>query len=113
MKRICDSAALPDGGDGVRFEVRWQGENAQAFAIRHEGLVRAYLNRCAHVPVELDWQPGRFLDAEGVYLICATHGAIYVPETGYCVGGPCKGKSLQALTVVERDGGVYLDGEQA
>ena len=24
----------------------------------------AYLNRCAHVPTELDWQPGEFLDAD-------------------------------------------------
>ena len=27
-----------------------------------DGVVRAYLNRCAHVPVELDWVEGEFFD---------------------------------------------------
>ena len=35
---------------------------ARAFALRFDGRVVAYLNRCAHVPTEMDWQPGEFLD---------------------------------------------------
>ena len=34
---------------------------ARAFALRFDGRVVAYLNRCAHVPTEMDWQPGQFL----------------------------------------------------
>src|SRR5690606_36272734 len=59
---ICASTALVDGGDGVRFEVLRHGERQAAFAVRYFGTVYAYLNRCAHVPIELDWQRGRFFD---------------------------------------------------
>jgi nitrite reductase/ring-hydroxylating ferredoxin subunit len=105
---ICDSAALVDGGAGVRFEVERQAIGEPAFAIRFRGRVYAYLNRCAHVPMEMDWQPGRFFDFTGLYLQCATHGALYDPQTGDCLGGRCNGKGLLALAVCEREGGVYL-----
>lgn len=105
---ICESTALVDGGDGVRFEVQWMGAAEPAFAIRYQGRVHAYLNRCSHVPVEIDWQPGRFFDHSGLYLVCATHGALYAPESGACLGGRCKGKGLRALAVSEREGCVYL-----
>lgn len=105
---ICRSGDLADGGDGFRFDVDWQGGRVAAFAVRYRGRVHAYLNRCGHVPVELDWQPGRFFDGAGLYLICGTHGALYAPETGACVGGRCNGKGLRPLDVVERGGNVYL-----
>jgi nitrite reductase/ring-hydroxylating ferredoxin subunit len=105
---ICASAALAEGGDGVRFEVLRGGEAVGAFAIRHEGQVYAYLNRCAHIGVELDWQPGRFFDADGMVLLCSTHGALYDPRTGVCLGGPCRGGGLIPLAVAEIDGEVVL-----
>lgn len=106
---ICASDVLKDGEDGVRFTVTRVTGLEPAFAVRYRGRVYAYLNRCAHVPVELDWQPGRFFDSSRLYLICATHGALYEPESGRCVAGPCRGARLQALSVIERDGGVFLD----
>lgn len=110
---ICASDALVDGGNGVRFEVPdahkvGAGGTAPAFVIRFKGRVHGYLNRCGHIPVELDWQHGEFFDYSGLYLICATHGALYAPETGRCMGGRCNRKGLQALAVVEREGSVYL-----
>lgn len=109
---ICAAEALVDGGDGVRFSVERFGATEPAFAVRYRGVVHAYLNRCAHVPVELDWQPGKFFDLTGHLLICAVHGAHYEPENGRCVMGPCKGGRLSRLTVVERGGQVYLlEGE--
>lgn len=105
---ICPSAAVVEGGEGVRFCVRRVTGEEPAFLVRYQGRVRAYLNRCAHVPVELDWLPGRFFDDSGLYLICATHGALYEPESGRCVAGPCRGGRLIPLKVEERDGGVYL-----
>ena len=54
-----------------------RASEAAAFAVRFRGRVRAFLNRCGHLPVELDWEEGRFFDASGLYLICATHGALY------------------------------------
>lgn len=104
---ICSSHELIDSGDGVRFEVERGGETSPAFAIRYDGRVRAYLNRCAHMPMELDWKPDKFFDAEGLLLVCSTHGALYTPGTGGCLSGPRTG-ALAPLAIDERDGCVYL-----
>ncbi len=105
---MCSSRALAEGGAGVRFEVRGASAPQAAFAIRYRGRVHAYLNRCAHLGVELDWQPGQFFDAERTLLICSTHGALYDPATGACQGGPCRGAGLVPLGVEEVDGEVRL-----
>ena len=110
---ICASDELVDGGPGVRFELDPEAGivgavPVPAFAVRYHGRVHAYLNRCGHIPVELDWQHGQFFDSGGLYLICATHGALYEPATGRCVGGRCNGRGLTALEVTEREGTVYL-----
>ena len=88
---LCNAADLQDAGDAVPFDVVFQGQTACAFAIRYAGQAHAYLNRCAHVPMEMDFQPNRFFDVTGHWLICATHGATYYPATGACAGGPCRG----------------------
>lgn len=106
---ICRSAELVDGGAGVRFEVQTADGPAPAFVVRAGGQPRAYVNRCMHIGVELDWLPGEFFDDSGLYLICAAHGATYEPASGRCVRGPCKGRSLIPITVVERDGEVVLE----
>lgn len=111
-RMICPSGALADSGSGVRFEVEYFGETAPAFVVRYRGRVHAYLNRCAHVAMELDWQEGVFFDSEGRDLLCSTHGAIYAAASGHCVGGPCGGSPLVKLRMEERDGMVYFTGFQ-
>ena len=108
---ICDSAQVLDGGKGVRFEVEQHGEVQPAFLIRYGGAVYAYLNRCAHVSVELDWAEGEFFDLTGLYLMCSTHGATYLPGSGRCIRGPCNGRGLVRLSVEEVGGKVYLISE--
>jgi nitrite reductase/ring-hydroxylating ferredoxin subunit len=103
---LCNSADLVDGGEAVPFDVVYCGQTSRGFAIRFEGRAHAYLNRCAHVPVEMDYQPNRFFDSSGQWLMCATHGAMYQPETGDCVGGPCRG-GLIKIGLTERDGVVH------
>jgi nitrite reductase/ring-hydroxylating ferredoxin subunit len=44
-------------------------------------------------------------------LICATHGALYHPDTGRCAGGPCRGGTLVPLAVVEEDDVVRLQAD--
>ena len=101
--RICAAGELVDGGPGVRRAARYLNGDAVVFFIRYDGQVHGYLNRCAHVPMELDWVEGQFFDSSGLYLMCATHGAIYAPESGRCVGGPCRGARLRPVQVQERD----------
>lgn len=104
---ICNADALVDGGKGLRFPVTAFGEDATAFVVRYGQQAYAYLNRCAHVPMELDWNEGEFFESSGLYLMCATHGALYEPETGHCAGGPCRGGKLQPLSVIERDHQIF------
>ena len=104
---ICASADVVEGGRGVRFPVSAFGDKATGFVVRYRGTVHGYLNRCAHVPIELDWAEGEFFESSGLYIMCATHGAIYVPESGYCAGGPCKGGKLRAIAVLEVAGHIY------
>jgi nitrite reductase/ring-hydroxylating ferredoxin subunit len=105
---LTQSASVIERGQGVRFDLPEYGERTTGFVVRFDGQVYAYINQCAHVPVELDWSEGDFFDLDKQYLICATHGAHYQPKNGYCVMGPCKGRSLKRLQVVERDGNIYL-----
>jgi nitrite reductase/ring-hydroxylating ferredoxin subunit len=93
------AAQLLDGGLGLRFEVfdtQYQAA-LPAFVIKHDGMHYAYVNQCAHIAMELDWQPEQFFDREGQRLICASHGALYEPQTGLCISGPCHGASLKAI----------------
>ena len=107
---ICASGALVDSGKAVRFEVEYFGEKAPAFVLRFKGRVHGYLNRCGHMPMELDWREGEVFAADGRDLICSTHGAVYAPDSGKCLGGPCSGTPLVALRVEERNGEVYFTG---
>jgi nitrite reductase/ring-hydroxylating ferredoxin subunit len=104
---LCESADLEESGRAIVFDVLLWGRPARAFALRFEGRVVSYLNRCAHVPTEMDWQPGEFLDADRRFILCSIHGAVYEPTNGRCVGGPCGRDRLMAIEVVERAGQVY------
>ncbi|SHK01831.1 Ferredoxin subunit of nitrite reductase or a ring-hydroxylating dioxygenase [Marinobacter antarcticus] len=62
---------------------------------------RAYLNQCPHMGIELNWMPGRFMDADNLFLQCSTHGALFKPGDGECIAGPCQGDALIALDIRE------------
>jgi nitrite reductase/ring-hydroxylating ferredoxin subunit len=100
---LCSSADLQDAGQAVPFDVVYAGQTCRAFAIRFRGVPHAYLNRCTHVAIEMDYQPNRFFDDTGNWLLCATHGAAYLPATGACVAGPCRG-GLVKITLSESGG---------
>lgn len=110
---VCAAEAVEDGGKGVRFPLMAEGSEATGFVIRYDGQPYAYLNRCAHVPVELDWAEGEFFESGGQYLMCATHGALYVPDSGVCAGGPCRGARLRPIPVFERDGQIFWQPDDA
>jgi len=103
---LCNSADLAEGGLAVPFDVVYHGQTCRAFAVRFEGQTHAYLNRCTHVAMEMDYQPNQFFDPTGRWLMCATHGAVYAPDTGACRGGPCRG-GLVKIPLTEHDGVVH------
>lgn len=104
---LCASADLAERGRALVFDVLLWGQPARAFALRFDGQVVSYLNRCAHVPVEMDWQEGEFLDMDRRWIVCAIHGATYDPLGGHCVAGPAGRGRLMRIATLERDGEVY------
>ena len=106
-ERLCASSELAERGRAVVWDVLLWGRPARAFVLRFEGRLVAYLNRCLHVPTEMDWQEGEFLDPDRRWILCSIHGAAYEPADGRCVGGPCGRGKLSAVRVAERDGRVY------
>jgi nitrite reductase/ring-hydroxylating ferredoxin subunit len=103
--RVSD---LDEVGSGLRFELVAGTETLPAFAVRYHGGGYAYANRCAHLGVELDWLPGQFFDTAQGHLVCSTHGALFRPNDGYCIEGPCRGASLEPLQVSVRGGNIFV-----
>jgi nitrite reductase/ring-hydroxylating ferredoxin subunit len=104
---LCGSDELAEKSRAVVFDVLVWQHLARGFVLRVDGQVRAFVNRCAHVPTELDWQPGEFWNAERTRLICSIHGAEYDARNGQCRGGPCGRAGLMPIEVREVDGQVY------
>jgi len=100
------SAELPERGS-IRFTYPGPGGPAvEAFAVRADGRVRAFVNACPHWGVGLDMDDGVFWTPDGLALLCRNHGALFRPEDGWCESGPCFGGSLRPIPVVEEDGEV-------
>lgn len=86
-------------GQSTKFSLRCGGRIVDGFVVNHDGQLYAYVNRCAHTGTPLDLWPNEFFTDDGRHLICATHGAVYQPESGVCIAGPCPGASLTPLPV--------------
>lgn len=104
---LCARDDLAERGTAHVWDVLLWGEAVRAFALRFDGAVVAYVNRCAHVPTEMDWQYGEFLDGDREWIVCSIHGAVYDPRSGHCVGGPCVNGRLMPIRVEERGDRVY------
>lgn len=101
---LCRLDELPDpGSKGLH-----QGGKA-LFAVRQGQQVFVYENRCPHRGIPLEWTPDNFLDHSGRLIQCATHGALFLPDTGECVAGPCSGQFLRQWPCHIDAGWVCLD----
>ncbi len=81
------------------------------FVVKAGDAVHGYVNRCPHAGHPLDLLPQRFLSADGALILCASHGALFEKATGYCVAGPCAGRSLTPVPLQVRYGLVMLAEE--
>ncbi len=89
-------------GQTKKFFLLCDGHEIEAFVINHGGALHAWVNRCCHVPMTMDWIENRFLTEDGAYIQCATHGACYEPGTGQCVAGPPIGQCLTRVPLAVR-----------
>jgi nitrite reductase/ring-hydroxylating ferredoxin subunit len=96
--RLCALADLADpGAKGFFFR---QGEMLfLGFVVRRGDEVRGFVDRCPHAGMPLSMAPDRYLTREGDLILCASHGALFRPEDGVCIGGPCAGLALRPWPV--------------
>jgi nitrite reductase/ring-hydroxylating ferredoxin subunit len=104
---ICDLASLDDPGS-QGFIIDGLDGTVELFVVRRGDLLAAYKNSCPHTGVNLEWQVDQFLDLSHSYIQCATHGALFTIEEGYCVRGPCAGDRLEPIEVQLEDDGVVV-----
>ena len=86
-------------GASKKFKIRRGEFDSEALLINYQGELFAYVNRCPHIGISLDWADNQFFSIDQRYLMCANHGAVFEPPTGECVWGPCVGAALQKLDV--------------
>ncbi len=103
----CRLDELTDPGSRG-FELPTPDGLIECLLVRRGGQVYAYRNRCPHTGAPLDWLPGQFLDLTGELIQCALHGALFLPETGECVRGPCLGAHLVPVPITLKDGWVLI-----
>lgn len=96
-------------GSSRKFTLRIAGTDEECFVINVGGRFHAYVNRCRHVPLAMDWVDNQFFTEDGCYLICQTHGALYEPATGECLAGPepACGKFLFRVPLEIEEGIIY------
>jgi len=97
------SIEIPDEGEATVFTVSIAGVAEEGFAVRSAGCFFAYINRCPHNGSTLDWVPGRFFSEDGEALVCQTHGALFAPDSGACLSGPCP-RGLTPVALREEEG---------
>tara|TARA_B100000614_G_scaffold62822_1_gene55694 strand:+ start:5266 stop:5613 length:348 start_codon:yes stop_codon:yes gene_type:complete len=81
--------------------------------VKFDGQFHAYLNWCPHLGIELNFMPDQFMDDEGRFLVCANHGALFEPENGHCLSGPCSGDTLTAVPLEVRGEEIWVGRAEA
>ncbi|WP_020395005.1 Rieske (2Fe-2S) protein [Thiolinea disciformis] len=81
------------------FVLEYQDEALEGFVVAKEEQLYAYQNHCPHRDAPLNWKPHQFWDIKGEFLMCSMHGALFQPQNGLCMYGPCRGQSLQGLPI--------------
>ena len=92
-------------GQSKKFMLACGDFTYEALLVNFEGKLFAYVNRCPHAGISLDWRDNKFFSVDKRYIMCANHGAVFEPPTGECIWGPCAGLALQSVPI-------EIDGEQ-
>jgi nitrite reductase/ring-hydroxylating ferredoxin subunit len=105
--RVLELAGI-DEPDASEFSVGDGDWPFRGVVVRWAGQVHAYANSCAHLGHPLNMAPDKFFTADRQLLLCTSHGALFEPDTGICVGGPCTGARLTRLKCWVTDGWVHV-----
>ncbi len=103
MPILCSTDDFqPDSAQGFEFNGR------NLVVVHKDGAFFVYVNSCPHIGIPLEFQPDEFLDTDKQFIQCANHGALFEIESGFCVAGPCHGKSLEPVSFELKDGKILI-----
>ena len=106
---LCALDELEDPGSrGFDIDLG-EEQPLRLFVVRKAEVVAAYKNACPHTGAPLEWLPDQFFDLDHSFIQCAIHGALFRPEDGYCLRGPCVGRKLEALPLTINAGVLQVD----
>jgi nitrite reductase/ring-hydroxylating ferredoxin subunit len=106
-RKLVGAVGEIEHGKSKKFTLRRGQRDLEALLVNFEGQHFAYINRCPHTGITLDWVNNQFFSSDNRYIMCATHGAVFEPPTGECIWGPCVGLSLQSVPVEIDEGRIY------
>ena len=100
---VAKTKDIPEGSS-KKIQLKKGKETQEGFVLHSKGHFFAYVNRCPHVSLPLDWGDGDFLTSDGKFALCKNHGALFEIETGECVDGPCTGEFLEKIPLEIKGG---------
>jgi nitrite reductase/ring-hydroxylating ferredoxin subunit len=114
---ICATDAIERGGAKAfslsRIDASGESRPFPIVVIRtHDNDYVGYVNTCPHEGTWLNIGSGDFFTPDRAFLKCGRHGATFEIDSGLCIAGPCKDKSLQPIALAVVEGEVCLCGEQ-
>jgi nitrite reductase/ring-hydroxylating ferredoxin subunit len=95
---LCALSDLPDPG-ARNFVLEIGGKRFHGFVVRRGLTVIGFVDSCPHMGLPLAKRLDAYLTEDAKLIQCDWHGALFRPEDGLCVGGPCQGQSLLAWPV--------------
>ncbi len=112
---VCAAADIERGGARAfrlsRIDEAGEPRPFPIVVIRtHDNDYFGYVNACPHDGVWLNIGSGDFFTPDRAFLKCGRHGATFEIDSGLCIGGPCRGSSLQPVALAVVDGEVCLCG---
>ena len=102
---LCALADLSDPG-ARNFVLEMKAGRFHGFVVRRGGQVTGYVDQCPHMGLPLAQRLDAYLTPDKTLIQCSWHGALFRPDDGLCVGGPCQGQMLQPWPVEIVDGKV-------
>jgi len=96
-------------GAARSFVLEMRAGRFHGFVVRRGEDLRGYVDRCPHQGLPLAQELDGYLTPDGSRIACSWHGAVFDPDDGRCLGGPCAGARLKPWPVALRDGVIVTE----
>lgn len=104
---VCELDEISSPGS-YGFSLVEAGGEIEGFIVHSDDALFAYRNACPHTGANLNWMPHQFLTSDNAFIQCSIHGALFRLSDGECVHGPCLGKKLEKIPLLQLDDKIYV-----